>query len=114
MTSQTKHFIELSDIVGIQLECKNPNCGVSLLVSGESVTSLSDRHNMTLAKCPSCGGNWTVDSGKNPVQMGFDTEIKDFLRMLERVRGFGEKLGCQLRFEIKEAVASGRVSNDGD
>ncbi len=31
MTRQTKHFIEVSDIVGIRLECKN--CGSSLLIS---------------------------------------------------------------------------------
>jgi len=42
MTTQTKKFIEIEDIVGIQIECKR--CGVSLLVGGETMRSLSDAH----------------------------------------------------------------------
>jgi hypothetical protein len=114
MTSQTKHFVELSDIVGIQIECKHSDCGVSLLVHGESVASLADRHSTTLTKCPSCGGDWAGNQDKTPAQMGLDSEIKDFLRMVERIRSLEDKLGCQLRFEIKTNGASVHASSEKD
>lgn len=103
MTNQTKNFIELSDLIGIQLECKKETCGVSLLVSGAAILSLSDPNNMTLAKCPSCGAAWTVSDGY-PTVVGFDTEVKKFLRMIDKLRGFEENIGCRIRFEIKKDV----------
>jgi hypothetical protein len=82
------------------------------LVGGETLPSLTDRNNMALCKCPTCGIAWTVNQSQ--VQMGFDTELKDFLRMLERVRNFEDKLGCQLRFEITSDAVSDRASNGKD
>jgi hypothetical protein len=108
MTTQTKHFIELSDIVGIQLECRK--CGISLLAGGETLISLAGKHDETLGKCPTCSNPWTIPS-TYPTQMGYDTEIKNLLRLLESIRGFEDKLGCRLRFEIKETVSSARVSD---
>ena len=103
MTTQTKRFIELSDIIGIQLECKNPKCRVSLLAGGETLVSLADPQNMTFSKCPTCDTPWTVPV-TYPVQMGYDTEVKKFLRLMEMIRGIEEKLGCRIRFEIKDDV----------
>jgi hypothetical protein len=107
MTSQTKRFIELSDLVGLQLECKNPKCGVSLLAGGETLLSLADQQNMTLSKCPTCETPWTVPT-TYPIQMGYDTEVKKFLRMIETMRRIEDNLGCRIRFEIKEDVPIAR------
>jgi hypothetical protein len=108
MTTQTKRFIELSDIIGLQLECKK--CGISLLVGGETLTaSLVDPHNMTLSKCPTCDTPWTVPDSY-PTVMGYDTEVKKFLRMIELIRSIEEKLGCRIRFELKDDASLGRAS----
>jgi hypothetical protein len=100
MTSQTKRFIEFLDIIGIQVECKK--CGISLLVSGDALTSLIDPHNSTLSICPTCANPWTIPN-LYP-QRGFDTEVKDFIRKLGKMRELEEQLGCKLRFEIKDEV----------
>jgi|GEM_PF-2050081 len=108
MTSQTKRFIELSDIVGLQLECKK--CGISLLAGGATLTStLVDPNNVTLAHCPTCNYEWTVPSGFPP-RMAYDTEVKKFLRMIETMRTVEESIGCRIRFEIKEDVSSAPAS----
>ena len=104
MTSQTKKFIEFSDIVGIQLECKYETFGVSLLVSVDALVTLSDPNNTTLVKCPTCGGTWTVP-GAHPVQMGYDTKVKEFVRMLAQMRNIEGNLGCSIRFELKDETA---------
>jgi hypothetical protein len=110
VTSQTKHFIELSDIVGIQLECKNPKCSVSLLASGGSIETVSSQGDMTLSRCPTCNHPWTVPSSY-PTQMGYDAEIKKLLRMMETIRSIEDKLGCLLRFEIKGDAILARASS---
>ena len=102
MTTQTRHFIELSDILGIQLECKNPKCGISLLAQGETLLSLADPQNTTFSKCPTCETPWTVPDSY-PIQMGYDTEIKKFLRMIEKMRNIEEQIGCRIRFELSDA-----------
>jgi transposase-like protein len=98
MTSQTKRFIEIEDIIGIQIECKK--CHTSLLVSGETMRSLSDPHSDALYRCPSCNSEWTAPSGTTVG--GFDDEIKKFMRTLEKMRTINERLGCQVLFELKD------------
>lgn len=98
MTSQTKKFIEIEDIVGIQIECNK--CGLSLLVGGDTMRSVSDQHSDALYRCPSCHNGWTAPSD---MPLGsFDDEVKKFMRTLEKMRTINERLGCQIRFELKE------------
>lgn len=110
VTTQTKRFIELSDIIGLQLECKNPKCGISLLAGGDTLTSLAGQHNETLSKCPTCDTPWTVPASY-PIVMGYDTEVKKFLRMIEMMRTIEHNLGCRIRFELKDDVSLGRASD---
>jgi hypothetical protein len=107
MTNQTKRFIELSDIIGLQLECKK--CGVSLLAGGSTLTAtLVDPNNVTLARCPTCNADWTVASGFP--RMAYDTEVKKFLRMIETMRSIEGNIGCRIRFEIKVEASSAPAS----
>ncbi len=101
MTSQTKKFIEFADIVGIQLQCKIPTCGISLLVSGDALVTLSDPNNTTLAKCPTCGTPWTVP-GTYPAHKIYDTKVKEFVRMLAEMCNVNGVVGCGIRLEIKD------------
>jgi hypothetical protein len=100
MTSLTKKFIEFQDVIGIQIECKK--CGISLLVSGDTLRSMADQHSDALYECPTCHTGWTVKRDGAPVQMAYDTEVKKFIRMLDQMRAIEENLGCRLRFEIKD------------
>jgi hypothetical protein len=100
MTSQTKTFIELVDIIGLQIECKN--CGVSLLINQKNLASLTDQHNSSLRACPTCASSWTqLDTYTPPgTRAGFDSEIKAMVRAINQVKELQDKLGCSLTLEI--------------
>lgn len=105
MTTDTKKFIEFSDIVGLRLHCKNSKCGTSLLINDANIASLAEQHNLALSRCPLCGAGWTVPSrneGTYPgSNMTFDEGFKKFLRILLNMREFEKGLGCAVTFEIK-------------
>jgi len=42
---------------------------------------------------------------------GYDDEVKKFMRTLEKVRNINERLGCQIRFELKSESSSARASD---
>ena len=105
MTSQTKKFIELADIIGVRIECRNTKCGASLLLTDNQIMTIAGESSSTLFKCPACGSSWTIpppDPNSNPgaSNLGYDKETKQFLRMLINMREFEAKLGCHLMFEI--------------
>jgi hypothetical protein len=103
MTSQTKHFIELSDIVSLQLKCRNPNCNTSLLVGLDkaegNLSSLLAIDNQVLAQCPGCGREWM--GGGPQGGMTFESEIKKMLRQMSDVKRLDQHFGCSMTFEIK-------------
>ena len=103
MTSQTKTFIELSDIIGLRLECKT--CGVSVLINQKTLSSVTDQFNTALRGCPTCESSWThtdVHGVVGGMRAGFDTEIKAMIRAIAKVEELRDKLGCNLTFEITE------------
>jgi len=107
MTSQTKRFIEIVDIIGIQIECKK--CKASLLVGGDTMRSLSDAHSDALYQCPSCHSDWTAPLGSTV--SSYDDEVKKFMRTLEKMATINERLGCQIRFELKDDAPLVRASD---
>jgi transposase-like protein len=107
MTTQTRKFIEIEDIIGIQIECKK--CHASLLVSGDTMRSLTDQHNDALCRCPSCQNDWTALLGST--LSGYDDEVKKFMRTLEKMRNINERLGCEVRFELKDDAPLARASD---
>jgi len=103
MTNQTKRFIELSDIIGLRLECRK--CGCALLLDlGPSrevatVDNLLIAANKILCSCPACDTPWTtLPDGR----LAFDSELKDFFRRMRQVRDIESKFGCTISLEIKE------------
>ena len=58
MTIQTKHFIELTDIVALRLVCKNCGTTLSVLLSDAKLTTGENSPNMFLGNCPSCHHSW--------------------------------------------------------
>jgi hypothetical protein len=91
MTIQTKHFIELSDIVGVRCECKNPECGATLLLP------FSGTVNDALLHCPKCKRGWAQLNGGT-----YELEIKKCLLDLERLKESVKHFGFTLTLEIDE------------
>src|SRR4051794_34789082 len=75
MTIQTKHFIEVSDIVTIRLSCKR--CDSSLLLP-----LLENLEPQLLSTCPQCYKPWVQDSNGAAVMAG---KIQQFVKALRNL-----------------------------
>jgi len=105
MTTQTKKFIDLNDIIGLRVRCKNVKCNASLLLDASKLAEIAQENNTTLVQCPACHSSWTVpprDPNGYPgaSNMGYDKEVKQLLTLLTNFRSFQTKLGCEITFEI--------------
>jgi hypothetical protein len=89
MTNQTQLFIELSDILSLRCECRNPECRAVL------VLPLTGTLNGALRKCPKCKGAW---AGYEHTESN-EPDIQRFIDSLRHVSSL--KLGCNVTLEIK-------------
>ena len=100
MTSETKRFIELSDIIGIRVKCRS--CGCSLLIDATKddgpIGNLMLAHNSVLGICPTCSHPWTATQ---PGRATWDSDIKEFVRKMQSLKRAVGTLGCALELEIK-------------
>lgn len=89
MTTQTKKFIELVDILALRCECRQGKCRTSLAIP------LADVSGREFRICPSCKEPWAqfLESSYEPL-------ITEFLEKLQRLKE--ARLGCSLTFEVKE------------
>jgi hypothetical protein len=93
MTTQTKKFIEIADIVGLRFECKNPECGASLTLT---ILEAINR-NSPLKECPNCGKQWArlTDADYQP----------DFKTLVDSLRKIASApIGCAFALEIKPEI----------
>ncbi|MGA2431102.1 MAG: hypothetical protein ABSH13_21575 [Candidatus Acidiferrum sp.] len=95
MTIQTKHFIEVSDIIGMRCQCKNEQCRATLLLP------LNGDVNDALLKCPKCGRGWARLEGGT----SFEVEIKKYLSELGKLKESMKHFGFALTLEISETPA---------
>jgi predicted RNA-binding Zn-ribbon protein involved in translation (DUF1610 family) len=87
MTSQTKHYIELSDILSVRCDCKE--CGASLSLP------LAANIAYSLFKCPKCGVGWVrFDGGTH------ELTLTTFMSEMEKIKALLPKAGFNLHFEI--------------
>lgn len=91
MTAQFKYFIELSDIIGIRCECKNPECRATLLLP------LNGQMGDALICCPKCKRGWARLNGST-----YELEVKKYLEQLERLKEMVKHVGFTLTLEINE------------
>jgi Zn finger protein HypA/HybF involved in hydrogenase expression len=88
MTSQTKHYIEVSDILGIRCECKNCHAVLTL--------PLAKDVGNTLLKCPRCGKPWTrLENSTHEIQ------VSEFAAKVETLAAQLPNFGFLLSLEIK-------------
>jgi hypothetical protein len=71
MTSQTKHFIELPDVVAVQLACRR--CGAAVCLSLAKEIRLE-----TFRICPNCSEPWLALPGGSTVEL----TVKEFITAL--------------------------------
>jgi hypothetical protein len=100
MTTQTKVFIELSDIIGLRLQCKQCGCSLLLETAREdgTINNLMAAANVVLTKCPTCANEWTQTSRE---KMG-DSEAKEFFRALQTLKKIQGHYGCTLSLELAQ------------
>jgi transcription elongation factor Elf1 len=100
MTTQTKRFIELSDILALRFECKE--CHSELLVSSLQDISKRDEQGK-LNNCPVCRKPWASIGGST-----CELAIAEFLTALNKLRGMlgihqgAFPAGFSLTVEIKD------------
>ena len=90
MTTQTKKFIEIADIIGLRFECKNEECRANLWLP--LIEDINRTH--PLQKCPNCGKAWT--------QLGDSTYELEFKKLVTTLRTIvNAPIGCRFTLEIK-------------
>jgi hypothetical protein len=101
MTTQTKTFIELSDIIGMRLQCKKCGCALSLGPDkdGETMGVVLSAASPVMGKCPACNAPWT--QAPNPTVM-WDSDIKELFRRLRSLKKMEDGFGCAIAIEIKQ------------
>jgi hypothetical protein len=102
MTTQTKTFIELSDIIGLRLECKSCGCALSIGEEKEGKTIVDGlflMNNKTLMTCPTCGDVWMQTLDPNRLA---DTALKELIRKLCDFKKIEKGYGCAIALEIKQ------------
>ena len=101
MTSQTKHFIELSDIVALRFECKHCHATVSLPISADIKVE-------SLRICPNCNEPWARLPEGSTIELAikkFIDDFKNFEDLLRRRSEFLPESGFLLCIEIKSDAA---------
>ncbi len=86
MTSQTKQFIEVSDLLGVRLECKY--CGGSLLISLRKTVTLP-------LTCVNCNSDWFDDP--DSLARG---AIGNFVGVVKKLGSLLEKQGVKFSIEV--------------
>lgn len=94
MTTQTKQYIDLSDIVAFRFDCKQCDAALSLPLS-------DNRTKLALAVCPNCKTVWAQRQG-----IAYDEIINEFKAHLKRAaeimgQQYSDPLGFSMVLEIK-------------
>ncbi len=74
MTVKTKHYIEVSDIVGLHFECSHCNSALDVELEKLKAQMLHD--------CPVCGGQWAVISNPTGAQIGHTEPFTNLVKNL--------------------------------
>jgi len=95
MTSQTKVFVEPSDITALRFECTRCGATLSLALSYEIDVK-------KLRACPNCDKPWTMLREGNTIELAIKEVIDSVRKLTAALNGF--PLGCSLRLEVKDVA----------
>lgn len=96
MTSQTKRYIELSDVLALRFTCKGCGSALDIPIS-KPLNGREDKEKLNT--CPVCLQRWALRNEGNyhPAIAGFTTALKT----LSDVLNMGE-VGFSLTIEVKD------------
>lgn len=92
MTSQTKTFIELGDMISFRFRCKSEKCGAELHIPLQSDFTMMRPAN----ECPNCHRGWALlNEGVGKLAPTLDT----FVESVRKIAGWPGQ--CEIALEIK-------------
>lgn len=107
MTIQTRHFIEVSDLLALRFVCKKCDATLSLLLSDDKLKTGENRVKNFIDRCPSCGCDW-FDIGQSSYEQVITRVTASLNRLIELMNSETAKsLGASLIFEIKPGAVPG-------
>ena len=92
MTSQTKHYIEIGDLLAFRCDCKSCGASLSLPLKEDAARSIDS--------CPSCGKAWAQATNQQ--------EIARFARQVEHVRILVGTMNFNLLLEVSAPASSAK------
>lgn len=101
MTSETRTLIELTDVIGIEFECRNCKAKV-LYPFQEKYYHLSE-------KCPNCGEAWLLPDPHRPELVTADL-VKKILAQLHMVAN-SPIVQAQVRLSVSGVAKQDEISN---
>ncbi len=96
MVVQTKHFIELADLVGLKFACKHKNCKAVL-----TLPMSEDALAGALLNCPSCTEPWLQQG-----QVYFGDTVKNVIASLKALEDLQKKVSVGFSLEVNPAITS--------
>lgn len=94
MTSQTKLYIEMTDMLALRCDCKE--CGASLSIP------LTNTAGNSLLACPKCRKAWARQEGNNTYELA----LNDFGQKVQELKLLTPMIGFKLFIEIVSDRAS--------
>jgi hypothetical protein len=88
MTAQTRHYIEVSDIIALRCECKNCHAVLALPLAKDV-----GKH---LLRCPVCNRRWTQLEHNT-----YEILVSEFAAKAEQLSNALPAMGLSLTLEIK-------------
>jgi hypothetical protein len=93
MTSQTRHFIELSDVIAMRFECKHCRASLELGMKIEQGT---------LHHCPSCHRDWALVNTDGPAGASYEQVFVKFIESINALNVAAKApIGFSMTLEIK-------------
>jgi uncharacterized paraquat-inducible protein A len=89
MTSQTKHYIEMADLLSLRCDCKD--CGASLSLP------LAKEIGNALSQCPRCKSTWAGQSSEHL------SVINTFANKIGELKFLAKTSGLRLYLEISSS-----------
>jgi hypothetical protein len=94
MTAEVKYFLELGDILAVQLECCNPKCHVRSSFPVAKLTRMPH-------ECPHCRADWVFP--ETTEEKAISAFLASLGRVTDALKGRSFKLSLEVNYEEGEA-----------
>ena len=91
MSVETRTFIELKDIAGVEFSC--PKCDAKIFYP------LAKQYDRLMSQCPNCHENWFLEGGFNPNAQAVTEQVRAVMSSLQNVAK-SELVKARIRLQI--------------